>query len=1120
MHARAGVRSALSFACALVLLVSGLVVTPPPATALPFVRINEIRSDQEGTDNDEYAELFGTPGMSLAAYTLIAVGDGTGGSGVIESVVSLAGQTMPADGYFLIAENTFTMGTPDMLAGTSLNFENGDNVTHMLVVGFSGTLGDDLDPNDDGTFDVTPWTGVVDRVALIIEENPPVSTEWHYGPPTVGPDGLLAAAHAYRNSSGWHLGTLSITSGLDTPGSVNPDEPWALEDPGRFTAVTEADSISVGANDAMGWSVAVDGDLAVVGASSGGPSSEGIALIYERAASGWTLVQEISAVDGGMWDYFGGAVAIAGETIFVGAIGQTQAGYMAGAVYVFTRSGDTWVQSDKLLPGDAAPYQSFGQSLAASGDTLLVGSYADDPYTDAGAVYVFEPDGGAWTEQQRLTAPDAAADDRFGFRVALSGDTALVSAPFDDGVLSDSGSAYTFTRTGGVWTFEDKLTPSFEQASNYAGYSIAIDGDAALMGIPNDDVHIGDGGGAAYFTRSGSEWTEQAVIAPKDIATYDGFGVSVALDGAHALIGAYSADTESVTDCGAVYTFDLVSGQWIERDRILAPVPGAMDQFGWAVAISGDCAVVGARSDSTLGSGAGTAYFLESAYVTAEDTPFSRFDPEGLLDNDISNGAEVTAVLHSLPSHGSLDLTSTGEFTYTPDPDFWGTDTFAYRAYDGLTYSLPATVTITVTPVNDAPSFTAGGDVTVAEDSGACSAPWASAISAGAPDEALQELAFSVDVADPTLFAALPEVAQDGTLSFTPAADAFGSSDVGVWLTDDDTAGGDALSSAVQTFTITVSDTYDFPLGATRVSGDNRYETAIEGSLEAFADGAETVVIATAANWPDALGGSALAGAVKGPLLLTKQDDLPDAVADEIDRLEASDVYILGGEAAVSAAVEGQLETLLGSGHVQRLAGANRYETARLVADEVIDLAGPGFSGDAFVATGANFPDALAASPLAAARLRPILLANPRTGAVSRPAAVTDVMILGGTGAVSASVESALETQLGATHVDRIGGANRYDTAAQVAAYGAGLGMTWNGLGIATGKNFPDGLSGGAMLGRLGSVMLLTPPDTLAPEAKAALEDHAAEIDSAFIIGGTAAVNDDVEAAIKAALGM
>jgi endonuclease/exonuclease/phosphatase family metal-dependent hydrolase len=184
-------------------------------------QINEIRVDQPGSDNDEYFELFGAPGTSLDGVTYVVIGDGAGGSGVIDTAVSLTGSSIGPSGYFLAAEGTFTLGTADLV--TSINFENSDNTTHFLVTGFTGAVQQDLDTNDDGVLDIVPWASELDRIALLEQDNPPTVTEFHYGPPTVGPDGTFAPAHVKRCPDGdaWDIGTFDTAGGSDTPGAAN-----------------------------------------------------------------------------------------------------------------------------------------------------------------------------------------------------------------------------------------------------------------------------------------------------------------------------------------------------------------------------------------------------------------------------------------------------------------------------------------------------------------------------------------------------------------------------------------------------------------------------------------------------------------------------------------------------------------------------------------------------------------------------------------------------------------------------------------------------------------------------------------------------------------------------------
>ncbi|KAF0094241.1 MAG: endonuclease/exonuclease/phosphatase [Puniceicoccaceae bacterium 5H] len=179
------------------------------------VVINELRIDQSSTDDDEFFELAGPANASLDNLTYLVIGDGSGNSGTIENVTPLTGQTLPASGFFVAAESTFTLGTADYV--TSLNFENSDNVTHLLVEGFTGSDGQDLDTDDDGVLDVTPWTSIASSLGLL--EDP--SGEKLYGDTFLGPDGSFVPGAAQRNADGGYsiIGFGDFAS--HTPGAAN-----------------------------------------------------------------------------------------------------------------------------------------------------------------------------------------------------------------------------------------------------------------------------------------------------------------------------------------------------------------------------------------------------------------------------------------------------------------------------------------------------------------------------------------------------------------------------------------------------------------------------------------------------------------------------------------------------------------------------------------------------------------------------------------------------------------------------------------------------------------------------------------------------------------------------------
>jgi len=303
------------------------------------------------------------------------------------------------------------------------------------------------------------------------------------------------------------------------------------------------------------------------------------------------------------------------------------------------------------------------------------------------------------------------------------------------------------------------------------------------------------------------------------------------------------------------------------------------------------------------------------------------------------------------------------------------------------------------------------------------------------------------------------------------------------------------------------------------IEGTSRFETAVEASKEAFPGGSDVVLIATARNWPDALGGSALAGAYDCPILLVDTHSVPPTVTAEITRLGATRAVILGGESAVGPEVATELAKTL---TVTRIGGQSRYETAELIAAEVIAELDVAYDGTAFVATGAKFPDALAASPLAFSNGWPIYLVSPNEGApiaVMDADGVTDVLILGGEAAVSVAHGEAIMTAFGISAVERIEGGDRYATATAVATYGtANAGMGWDWMAIATGENFPDALAGGVVPARKGAVLVLTRTNSLPLLVEQTLLLHREEIEDLYFLGGTAAVSDDVREQVAAQL--
>lgn len=296
-----------------------------------------------------------------------------------------------------------------------------------------------------------------------------------------------------------------------------------------------------------------------------------------------------------------------------------------------------------------------------------------------------------------------------------------------------------------------------------------------------------------------------------------------------------------------------------------------------------------------------------------------------------------------------------------------------------------------------------------------------------------------------------------------------------------------------------------------RVSGPNRYSTGTAISTEHF-ESADTAVVATGRDFADGLAASGLAGAYDAPVLLTDSATLSPGVAAELQRLGVSRVIVCGGTKAITDGVKNAIDSLPGVS-VERIGGTNRYETARLLANKIVEVTGVTPS-TVFVARGDQFPDALAVSPIAWANDLPVLLTPPAALSSAAAAYLTAeepelALIVGGTSAVSTAAETTLKGLVGT--VERQKGDNRYETAVAVGewAYGEGLADTWF-VGIATGADFPDALAAGAGVGARNGVLLLTQKATVSGATAGFVELHEADIETLQVFGGTAVVDDDV----------
>lgn len=337
--------------------------------------------------------------------------------------------------------------------------------------------------------------------------------------------------------------------------------------------------------------------------------------------------------------FFGEAVAVSEDTVVVGALnegviiidpdGNPRGVVGVGAAYVFVREGAGWRQQARFEPPQIERFTFFGVAVAIAGDVIVVGADSRNSMTDT--AYVFERVGESWIETARLQEPHGSA---FASSVAVSGETIVVGDRFESsnatGVNGDrtnsgatgAGAVYVYTRDGGTWREEAYIKASDTRPVDHFGTSVAISGDTIVVGAPDEDsnatgvngdqgnINATDAGAAYVFVRSGGTWAQQAYVKASNTGSHDQFGFSVAVSDDTMIVGALAESSDAAgvngdqsnnnrSASGAAYVFIRDDGVWTQQAYLKAANPSVDDEFGYAVAISGDIAVVGSLQEDS-----------------------------------------------------------------------------------------------------------------------------------------------------------------------------------------------------------------------------------------------------------------------------------------------------------------------------------------------------------------------------------------------------------------------------------------------------------------------------------------------------------------------------------------
>jgi hypothetical protein len=403
--------------------------------------------------------------------------------------------------------------------------------------------------------------------------------------------------------------------------------------------------------DVFGSAVSISGDTAVVGAA-GVLQSTGAVYVFKRTGTSWSQEQKLTASDGAVGDKFGIRVAIEGDTLIAGAIGDSQ---NQGAAYIFVRNGSSWSLQKKLTASDGVAQDLFGISVAISTDTVVIGAEADviGAHINQGSAYVFVRSGTTWSFQQKLIASDGAQGDFLGQSVAIDGDNVVLGAP---GVLSDRGAAYVFSRSGATWSQQQKLLANQNTVDVDFGASVDIDGSTLAVGGPLDDLL--DQGAVFIFTKSAGVWSQEQKLTPSDRAANDNFGNAVALQGDLVVCGS----SQSLNDHGSAYVFTRSGSTWSQQQKLTASDAGSSVHLGTSLGIDGHYLIIGAP-----GADFGSNVQQGSAHI------FLELSPDPILVTTTGDSGRGTlrfaiATANAIPGPDiiAFDILGSGVHTITP----------------------------------------------------------------------------------------------------------------------------------------------------------------------------------------------------------------------------------------------------------------------------------------------------------------------------------------------------------------------------------------------------------------------------------------------------------------------
>ncbi|KAA3600957.1 MAG: T9SS C-terminal target domain-containing protein [Calditrichaeota bacterium] len=368
----------------------------------------------------------------------------------------------------------------------------------------------------------------------------------------------------------------------------------------------------------------------------------GAVYIFEKLGMNWNETTKLTASDGSLGDDFGTSVSIESNLVVVGSQNDS-----TGSVYIFEKQNSTWNEAAKLIPNDGQEFDKFGSSVSISGSFIAIGSKDNDTNgNNSGAVYIFEKVGNSWVQNSKITASDGSANDRFGNSVKIENDFLVVGASGNSDFGGNSGSAYIFRKIGSSWIEEAKLLPNDGQLGAFFGNSVSISDSTVLVGAFRDFKNGIPEGSAYIFQKSGNIWSQEAKLEGADITDNDFFGSSVEIKNDLAFVGTYWGKANGIHS-GTVYIFEKSGNLWNFESKLSASDGASLDHFGGSVAFDNGNLLVGAAYDDDNGMNSGSAYIYDLNSVVSVNEGQNLFTPKGFtLEQNFPNPFNPTTTIN------------------------------------------------------------------------------------------------------------------------------------------------------------------------------------------------------------------------------------------------------------------------------------------------------------------------------------------------------------------------------------------------------------------------------------------------------------------------------------------